>query len=271
MIRIELKRVEGDHEALLLSDAQENDYTTLIDQDAELYLDGKLVAVYINACNFPDEDIREELGKLKYMTTDRTGGLKSKSRIFGYMPRRVIRDDYCHAAKVNTLAPVLYHQMLWLSGYGEGLYSGYASERYLEHRKRVQDAVLEDWRLAGGSPWTSGIINRNTAIRYHRDSGNFADSWSCMFVLKRKMLGGYLVLPEFGVALRTGNRSITLFDGQAFIHGVTPLKPMGEDAERYSIVFYSLKGMSKCGTPDEEKERIRKVRTEREAKRAKKL
>ena len=48
-----------------------------------------------------------------------------------------------------------------------------------------------------------------------------------------------------------------MFDGQKFVHGVTPIIKMNERDYRYTMVYYSLKGFWQCLTEEEELKRIR--------------
>ena len=43
-------------------------------------------------------------------------------------------------------------------------------------------AVRPEWRIPG-TIFTSGIINKNNPLRYHRDAGNFPRLWSCMYAI----------------------------------------------------------------------------------------
>lgn len=74
-------------------------------------------------------------------------------------------------------------------------------------------------------------------------------------------------MPEYGIGLEIGNRSVTLFDGQAVLHGVTPITKLRDDATRFTVVYYSLRQMWKCEPLGAELARIRRKKTERERKR----
>src|SRR3546814_19857088 len=47
--------------------------------------------------------------------------------------------------------------------------------------KEAVAEVLPDWRLSASSAWTSGVINRESSMPYHRDGNNF-EAWSVMQV-----------------------------------------------------------------------------------------
>jgi hypothetical protein len=129
---------------------------------------------------------------------------------------------------------------------------------------------MDDWKI-GGTPFTSGIINKNNPLKYHFDAGNIGQVYSNMIAFKNDCEGGHLALPEFDIGLEISNRSVVFFDGQDILHGVTPFRLLSRDAYRYTIVYYTLKQMWNCKPLDEEIARIRTRKTERETTRFKRL
>jgi hypothetical protein len=131
--------------------------------------------------------------------------------------------------------------------------------------------VLPDWRIGEAKLWTSGVVNDTAALPYHRDGFNFP-TWSAMPVLRRGVRGGYLHLPEFGLALACADSTVALFPGKLWVHGVTPLtRVRAGDGYRISIVYYALRGMRDCRTAAEETRRAQLKRTEREADMARRM
>jgi hypothetical protein len=145
-------------------------------------------------------------------------------------------------------------------------YKKYVPEIYKVHQNLSDEKILEEWKMQG-SPFTSGIINKNNPLKYHYDSGNFTDVYSNMLALKRDVQGGYLAIPEYDVALEIANHSISLFDGQKLLHGVTPILYSNAQGYRYTIVYYTLKKMWNCEPLTAEIARIKKLKTQREQKR----
>jgi hypothetical protein len=117
------------------------------------------------------------------------------------------------------------------------------------------------------SVFTSGIINKNNQLNYHFDRGNFRNVYSNMIAFKKDMGGGHLSIPEYDIGLEISDSSVSLFDGQKILHGVTPLKPLTEEAYRFTLVYYSLEQMWKCESPQEELERVKKLKTDSARKR----
>ena len=150
----------------------------------------------------------------------------------------------------------------------ESMLRGLASEitkRYFkvapdtaDQHKELLDKVVDEWRMPD-SLFTSGIVNKNNPLSYHFDAGNFKDVLSCMLVLRKEMEGGWLCVPEINTRFLLKHNSLFMFDGQKIMHGVSPMNPKSDDGYRFSVVYYSLKGMWKCLTLDDELLRARQI------------
>ena len=92
-----------------------------------------------------------------------------------------------------------------------------------------------------------------------------------MLVLKNKVKGGRLACPGYDITLECADNHVVIFNGQNILHGVTPIERLSKDSYRYTVVYYSLEQMWRYDGVNEELERIRKVRKERELKRAAQL
>ena len=272
MKRMQVTRANLDVNDYKLRTALESDYSpeNLIRESCILEYQGRPIVIYkkLDEENFDCYAIVEALKRIKYHTSERTGGLKTTSRIFGFSPRNTIRKDYCSTTSLIEDFP---KENALICNYGakvSRLYQETAPEIFEEHKK-LADKVLKDWMIED-SPFTSGIINKNNPLKYHFDSGNFNNVYSCMLGFKNNTAGGYLALPEYDCALEIANNSVLIFDGQQILHGVTPIKMLADDSYRYTIVYYSLKRMWQCLPLSDEIIRIRNKKTEREFKRASK-
>lgn len=98
-------------------------------------------------------------------------------------------------------------------------------------------------RGIAGTAWTTGTINANSAVTYHRDVSNARGCWSGMIVLSAGVSGGDLILPEFGVGIRCTHGTAVFFNGSEHTHGVTEINRVAQDGYRYSIPFYTLMGV----------------------------
>lgn len=226
----------------------------------------------------------EDAGRLRraVMGLDYGAGLgrqknyRSKSRTFGYAPKRpVVLREGCSMSAIASTMPDLEKT---LEDYAD-IFSEDINEIDPEIAPRDRDAlrdVLPDWRMGKAKVWTSGVINDTAALPYHRDGFNFP-TWSAMPVVRRGVRGGHLHLPEYDLVIPCADSTVTFFPGYKYVHGVTPITRTGKTeaerkkAYRVSIVYYALKGMKNCREYAEETALSRQRRTERELDMAKRL
>lgn len=270
MIELQRKKIPAfDAKVLRHTATSPGHFSHIIDKSTKLVDEktGETKIVYLDVAEprFLGE-LSTLLQKIRYDKNDRTGGMPTVSRIFGYAPRITIRKDFCSGASLNSEDPIAYRKIVDAATLASILYEEHNPALYERHNLLSQK-VLPDYRL-GDTAFTSGIINKNNQLRYHFDSGNFKDVWSAMFVFKKDVDGGFLSVPEYDVGFKLSNFSLLLFDGQSILHGVTPIRLMSPKAFRLSIVFYSLRLLWNCVSPADELLRIRKVKTGREIKRA---
>lgn len=246
--------------------AQESDYKTLITEDTLIRIDGRPAILY-KRFDADLEPLRQTLRTIKYDTGARALGLVSTSRVFGYQPRIALRRDFCTATTLAHKTPSKNKQVCDIGKHIVPTYREYFPEVFESHTKWVGEKIKNEWQISD-TPFTSGIINKNNPLKYHFDAGNIKNVCSCMIALKRSCGGGFLSLPELGVGLEIADKSLTIFDGQSILHGVTPIKKLADNTERYTVVYYTLHQMWKCETITEELARIRRVKMDRERKRA---
>lgn len=245
--------------------AQESDYHTLVTESTLVYEGDTLMIGYIEL-DLDCSDIVNALQRIKYDKDFRTNGLPTTSRTFGYSPRIVTRRDFCTASLLAKQAPKDHAIITDYAAKVADYYRSFNPALYNQHQNTTDENVVGDYRVKD-SPFTSGIINKNNPLKYHFDSGNFKNVWSCMLVFKRDIEGGYLSVPQYGLGFELKHNSLFMFDGQSLLHGVTPIHKNSPRAFRYSIVYYSLREMWNCLPITDEVLRIQQKRTEREEKR----
>lgn len=260
-----LQRREIDVRALKKTTALETDTERVIEKPG-VFVDenGKVLIIY-GRFQDPCYNLNWALSSIEYHTGERTLGLKSISRTFGFRPRLTIRHDFCAPSSLTETHP---KQDAVIQDFGKrmsALYQLHAPDVYTRHRELVSQ-VRPEWMMPG-TPFTSGIVNKNNPLKYHHDAGNFPGVMSCMVVLRRDCEGGYLSTPEFNTRFLLEDRSYFLFDGQAILHGVTPIRKLNGGSYRYSVVYYALQQMRHCGNCEEELKRIRAKKRERELRR----
>lgn len=241
--------------------AQESDCAQLIDYDAEIYVDGKLAIAYKHHLDDPAlEVLRANLSKVPYNISTRSSGMRSTSRIFGYAPRLAIKNQPCRVTSLAYDSPSEHKVLCQMARVVEGYYRQVNPKLYERHSSLSNQNLDGKWKLEE-TCFTSGIANDCNPLKYHFDSGNYVGVWSGMIVLKKDISGGKLAIPELDMTLECGDRSLVLFDGQGLLHGVTPIHKKKPEGRRFSVVYYSLKGMWKCLGVDDEVDRLREIRT----------
>lgn len=174
--------------------------------------------------------------------------------------------DYCSKSALSREQPDVTSALFKMAEAVEGLLKQYGGDRSEKQHREVRARVPKDYIIPNCN-FTSGIVNRNNPLQYHYDAGNFEGFFSAMIAFKRNTAGGHLNLPEYDVQLDIGDRSVLLFDGQAELHGVTPIT-RDSTGYRFTVVFYTLEQLWKCLPYSEEIRRAQINRTKTEMKRA---
>ncbi len=267
-----IKRVMSEEEASALVGTTVPSYEPTC-YDAGIWIDDdteEIVFVY-----FPMEEevnlLRAAVLNIDYGTIVRQStGMRNKSRTFGMAPRKVYqRRESCRPTSLAFEQPNEHAVLVAFSQKFAEMYKEFAPDLYESDKKNLAEAGLADeWRLTDDALWTSGVINKSSTLPYHRDGFNFA-TWSAMPVIRKRMDGGYLTLPEYDFTCSCRDGWVTFFAGYKYVHGVTPMTPKSKDAYRYSVVYYALKGMKDCFTYAVETATGKEKRTEREEHMAK--
>lgn len=214
--------------------------------------------------------LRRALRQLPYSTMSRANNYASRSKTFGYAPRRpVVGREGCAASATHRDMPDTQKLLNDLADQCARAMLEFGPEIVAADRETLGE-VLPEWRLGEEKLWTSGNINDTAQLPYHRDNFNFP-AWSAMPVLRRGTRGGYLHLPEYDLVIPCADSTATYFKGKELVHGVTPIERKQENGYRYSIVFYALRGMKDCFTHAVETQYGRKRRSQREMDMAKRL
>lgn len=105
-----------------------------------------------------------------------------------------------------------------------------------------------------GTPFTTITVNKNFRTAAHRDAGDLSTGFSNLLTLDngKKYSGGYLIFPEFRVAVSVRPGDLLLVNNHEGIHGNTPIVPEEEGAERISLVCYFREGMLEGGSKEYE-------------------
>ena len=172
-------------------------------------------------------------------TTVRAAGIRNASSVFGFVSRSpVMRRAACSSCAGQRDHPEAHNGIIEAAEVLAGMMAELVPDVYAKQMQTLT-AVREEWKLPGGL-WTSGVLNKTSNLAYHYDRNNF-DAWSAMPVVRRHARGGHLHIPRLNVVLKINDGDVLFFNGQAWVHGVTPIIPIHEGGYRNSLIFYPLK------------------------------
>jgi hypothetical protein len=112
--------------------------------------------------------------------------------------------------------------------------------------------------------FTTVTVNKTFRTACHRDAGDFTEGLSNLLVLSNngKYTGGYLVFPEYRIAVNVRPGDLLLVNNHEIIHGNTPIETY-DDGERISLVCYLREKMLELGSYEYENTRFNFVESRR--------
>jgi hypothetical protein len=121
--------------------------------------------------------------------------------------------------------------------------------------------------LVPGTVFTTITVNKTFRTAAHRDAGDFSDGLSNLLVLSNdgKYTGGYLIFPEYRIAVDVRPGDLLLVNNHEIIHGNTPIV-CEEGSERISLVCYLREKMLELGSYEYENLRYEFVEERRKNK-----
>ena len=122
--------------------------------------------------------------------------------------------------------------------------------------------------LVPGTVFTTVTVNKTFRTAAHYDAGDFADGLSNLLVLSNNgnYSGGYLIFPEYRIAVNVRPGDLLLVNNHEIMHGNTPIVTHDEVAERISLVCYLREGMLNLGSKEYEDHRYNYVEQRRKNK-----
>ena len=108
--------------------------------------------------------------------------------------------------------------------------------------------------LVPGTPFTTITVNKTFRTAAHRDAGDLNTGLSNLLVLSNNgnYSGGYLIAPEYRVAVNVRPGDLLLINNHDVIHGNTPIVLNDAEAERVSLVCYFRENMLQLGSKEYE-------------------
>jgi hypothetical protein len=111
------------------------------------------------------------------------------------------------------------------------------------NQKRAADQ-LDPRFLVPETVFTTLTVNKSFRTACHYDAGDLDDGLSNLLVLgDGEYTGGYLVFPQYRIAVNVRPGDLLLVNNHEIIHGNTEIKLNHENAERISLVVYFREAM----------------------------
>jgi hypothetical protein len=119
----------------------------------------------------------------------------------------------------------------------------------MEAAKKLDSAFL-----VPETPFTTITVNKTFRTAAHRDAGDLKTGLSNLLVLSNNgnYSGGYLIAPEYRVAVNVRPGDLLLINNHDVIHGNTPIVLNDATAERVSLVCYFREKMAELGSKEYE-------------------
>lgn len=135
------------------------------------------------------------------------------------------------------------------------------------NQKAAADKVDPEF-LVPGTVFSTITVNKTFRTACHRDAGDFSDGLSNLLVLSNdgNYTGGYLVFPEYRIAVDVRPGDLLLVNNHEIIHGNTPIVLGSENSERISLVCYLREGMLELGSREYEEMRYQFIESRRKNK-----
>lgn len=272
---LELKK-EPEDDALLGAPAINNDSFKLIRPGTILTVGGETELVY-GRLEGDWSGLVGRLRAMKYQRNTRVSRLKAAAekktteertmdRTFGFKPANMIMGISAGACEMNRLFPKTYEEIVRLGAFAMTKYQQFHPDKFNSHSKEVHAQVKGHW-LIPGTPYTQGIVNNTSSMRYHYDRDNFKNCWSVMVYFTHSVDGGDLLIPSMKARFKIEDQTFILFNGNGLIHGVTEIKKLRPNNYRYSIVYYSRRAMIGLGSYADEMDKIRSSELKKHYKR----
>lgn len=279
MRSINVQRTMSEEDALKLwRDTQVQKMDPSVHSSGEataLILEGETILLISKMTNDHRAQLREALRRYPIGTVTRSQGIRSKAKVFGFVAANaLLKRNSCRVCTGAHDAPNEHSIICDSAEQFSQMLKEHLPDQYALN-KTAADLIRPEWRLPGGL-WTSGVVNQTSALPYHRDRNNL-DAWSVMPVIRRGVRGGHLHFPELSledgspVVAECADGDVIFFNGQQYMHGVTPISKVDPDGYRYSCVYYPVKKMCSCRSPQEEQANSRERRTNSEQRTVQKM
>jgi hypothetical protein len=190
-----------------------------------------------------------------------------QSNVVGFMDRYP-RFPYGRPCAYNDRNPEKFEGCYDFLRRLDRYFGEFLPERYSKQKKHASN-IDKKFIIGEDTVFTTMTVNKNFRTASHRDAGDLHEGFSNLSVLAKEKTweGGYLVLPEYRIAIDIRPGDLLLINNHDGIHGNTEIIPEKgksvEDMERISIVCYFRETMKNLGSYDYERARMNFVESRR--------
>lgn len=179
------------------------------------------------------------------------------SGIIGYYDRYT-RTPFCRSCTWNRENPDKWHKLMPFISHVDSVFKENYTERYAV-QKYVAEHTQPEW-IIGDTAFSTVTVNKNYQTSCHYDKGDLQEGYGVMACLRGgKFDGGLLVIPRYRVAINLKSQDIILFDVHE-VHGNTQIIKKQLNAVRMTCVFYLRENIIRCGTSQNELNRVKNRR-----------
>ena len=200
----------------------------------------------------PDAEMSEEANKVikKYVcaTTYANGVMSGIAGWFDRYPRI----PYGRATSYTAREP---EKFAMAYPFLKSLAKGFKDLLPWRYNNQMEAAKKLDSRfLVPETPFTTVTVNKTFRTAAHYDAGDLTTGLSNLLVLSNNgnYTGGYLIAPEYRVAVNVRPGDLLLINNHEVMHGNTPIVLQDEEAERVSLVVYFREKMLELGSKEYE-------------------
>lgn len=193
----------------------------------------------------------EETEEVMKLLSDTSYGNPVNSGIAGFFTRYP-RIPYMRACAFNENNPEKYNESLPYFQLLSKKFKGLLPERYKAQSDFCKK--IDSRYVVEGTVFTTLTINKTFRTAAHRDAGDLAEGFSNLTCVDngKEYSGGWLILPEYRIAVNLRPGDLLFINNHEGIHGNTPIVEVEEGAERISFVCYAREGMLEGGTKEYE-------------------
>lgn len=195
----------------------------------------------------PEEQVKEAKHVFKEYVSTTNYAAQVNSGIAGYYDRYP-RIPFCRLTSYTRDNPEKWQKAVPFIEAVSEQFKQLVPTRWQNQKNFLKN--LDPTFLIGESVYTTITVNKNWRTAAHRDAGDFKNGFGNLTVLGNSQYdGGYLVFPEYRVAVDVRPGDVLIMNTHDNIHGnvdFTPHEGCEETYVRVSCVMYAREKMQQC-------------------------